>query len=366
MSNKFTDNMSKKAGDAAVNIRRSVKCYALAADIRKELDGGADLKNILQERVQCLDEAAAEADAERLVDGIRSFNTAKEVEVDTEWVRRQLNSALSSLDNKERVLYLSNVIFAVTAAFPNVKVDEETRDRINSMAAAEENSDEDVSDLTGVVNDVLPEVGTLLQKATTGSVTKRLHKVNSEQLLEIIGAGENFVTAYAAARYVQVRTGVYGFDHSDASAFTVGAASASGVESSKLVHMYFSGKITLEVLAERLRSIYTAAATVISAHAVRLMSRTAFAALGGSAVLFGFLFLLLGLRVDLFVALFASGAIASLFFGEVITVERVEAGRMGRREECLVGGRGVLEPPPGPRRIRCGGIFRRRRGRGRG
>ncbi len=323
----FNKNTANNDNKIPANFSKSVRCFALAAQIRGELEDGTSLDDILTALLPGLDAGRAQEDANLLREGIRSINDALKVEVDTGWVTSQILDAMITLDNKERVIYMSNLLTAVTRVFPEVKVDDETAGVIQGMVDAETNSEEDVKLLLNdVVGQILPELGVLLRKATVSCVVKSGRKINSEQIDNAINFGETFTEAYAAARYVQLKRGDYGETASAIPAFTVGSSTATTLEASKLVSLYASGKLSLRRLEEKLTALYTAAVTFVRENALDMLSRLTYVTLagaGGVVILMGLLVLGICLQIDLFAILLGSFALTAILFGEVITYEDV-------------------------------------------
>lgn len=257
----FADRKSDKAG---CEVRNGIKSILLAREIQKELKKGISLEEAVSRRIPVLDGKTVAEDIRQLQNGVRSMYDSMGQTVDADWAKQRLNKALSGLDNRRRVVYLGNVISAVTAAYPEVILDEEAADALEEMLAAEENTEEDVAFLMEMVQDVLPKFGALLQRSSVSAMMKRLHKVDHGKVETRIQSGLDSVTVYAAACYVMQKCGelwdIDGKPGGNMPAFALGVAAAASVESSRLMELYCAGKMTLETLTEKLRSLYTAAA----------------------------------------------------------------------------------------------------------
>lgn len=326
--NNFGSTVAQKAGEVSAEVRQSVKTAVLARKIEKELDDGAALEDILFERVPSLNAQTVMEDARLLTDGIRSVSDAMEQNVDVQWVRQQLDSAMSNLNDKQRVAYLSNVISAVAAAYPNIELDEESARKLEDIKNAETNNSGDVAVLLDMIGAVLPKVGVLLQRASVSGVMKCMRKIDTEKVLDGVGSGANYVTAYAAARYVLQKYGEFGSrKEAQMPAFTVGATAAATVESSKLMALYTSGKLGLETLQEKLAKLYTVVATFICKNAIHFLSviaQVTLIAVVGHTIFTLFAHLYLWLFVDVFVLLIGSYVLGALLVNKTLPIAKVE------------------------------------------
>lgn len=279
-----TDFAGRKSGKAGREVRNGIKSILLAKEIRKELKEGISLEDAVSKRIPVLDGKSVAEDVRQLQKGVRSMYDSMGQTVDADWARQRLNKALTGLDNQRRVAYLGNVIAAVTAAYPEVALDEEAAHALEKILAAEENTDEDVEFLMEMAQDVLPKFGALLQRSSVSAMMKHLHKVDHGKVESRIQSGEESVTIYAAACYVMQKCGelweIDGKPGGNMPAFALGVAAAASVESSRLMELYCAGKMTLQTLTEKLRTLYTAAAGCAFEGIIRFLAISAYGVIG--------------------------------------------------------------------------------------
>lgn len=273
---KNVNDVANAAQGAAVELKSGMKGILLSREIQKELDGGAALEDIVFRRVPTLDVELLREDVRQLQAGIQSVRDTAQQTVDRGWVERRLTDALSELDNGQRAAYLRNMVAAVTAAYPGVTLDSEAAAVLAELEAVEEPTDADVRALLEITSTLLPQFGELLQRSSAKAMIGRMHELDHDKVVEQIDDGVNAVTAYAAACYVMQKCGktvkIDGAMDERTPAFAIGAAAAGSVEASKVMELYSAGKLTMEELAGKLKSIWTAVVTYASSGVIQAMA----------------------------------------------------------------------------------------------
>ncbi|MDE7242618.1 MAG: hypothetical protein K2O18_01390 [Oscillospiraceae bacterium] len=328
---KHAAGMASRAGEAASEVRYGVKGVWLSKKILKDLEAGTPLEDAILSRVPTLDAQLVRDDAQALLDGIQSLYDTIQHDVDSVWVEQQINKSLSDLDVEKRVAYLRNAVAAVTVSYPDITLDEDASAILARVSSVEEHSDADVQDLLGIMGSVLPQFGELLQRSSTTAMLDRLHKMDHVDVEDQAAFGVNAVTAYAAACYVMQKCGeplTVNGRREEMSAFSLGAAAAASVESSKLMELYSAGRITLGVLAKKLKNIFTAAATYTFSSMIHFLSAAAYAvSIAAVAEVFLAVFIILGafLYFSPFWLIAGSLALSAFLITSAFSIEEYEA-----------------------------------------
>lgn len=320
--------MADRSGETVMEVRRGMKSMWLSGKIRKELEAGIPLEDILFFRVPTADVNLVREDAQALLDGIQSLYDATQRDVNTAWVEQEINKALTNLDAEKRVSYLRNAITAVMTAYPGITLDEEETAILERAGSAEEPAS--VDELLHMTGSVLPQFGELLQRSSAAAMLDRLHKLDREMVEKQTNFGMNSVTAYAAACYIMQKCGedvtVNGQEH--LSVYALGAAAAASVESSRLMELYSTGKISLDILCSKLKNMYTAVVTYTFGSMTQFVASAAYVAtIIAGAELFTALFLELGafLYFSPVVLLAGSAALSAALITSAFSVSDYEA-----------------------------------------
>lgn len=296
---KDLNQLAGKVTGAAVEVQHGMQAVWLARGIKRELDAGATIEGVLSGRLPTLDPELVRGDAAQLTQGIQSLQESTRQTLNMEQVRQRLADALCDLNAGQRVLYLHNTIEAIATAYPDCAPDSETMASLQTIADAEQHTDADVSALLDVLAPLLPQLGELLQRSTVKAMLQRMDKIDHAQVAQKISTSENAVAAYAAACYIMQKrgkqVGADGQSDRNIPAFSIGAAAAASVESSKVVELYQAGKLTLEAAVEKVCNFFTAVVSyacesVIHAMALSLYTVTS----AGIACWLTDLFLFLG------------------------------------------------------------------------
>lgn len=273
---KDLNQLTGRATGAAVEVQHGMQAVWLARSIKQELDSGATMEGVVSGRLPTLDAELVREDAAQLLQGIQSLRESTRQTLNVENVRQRLADVLCDLDNDGRVRYLHNTIEAIAAAYPGCAPDTETMTRLQTIAEAENHTDADVSTLLDVLAPLLPQIGELLQRSTVKAMLQRMERIDHAEVAQKIDSSENAVAAYAAACYIMQKRGrqvkIDGQMNRNIPAFSIGAAAATSVETSKVVELYQAGKLTLEAAAEKVSNFFTAVVTYACESALHAMA----------------------------------------------------------------------------------------------
>lgn len=327
-------NIKKNLNDmtgAAAELREGMKGVWLAKKIKDELDGGADLEDIVLRYVPVLDAATVYSDMDQLRMGIQSMQDAARQTVNSGWVKEQLADALCEMETQRRAVYLQNLIKGVGAAYPDSLQNEGTAETLERLEEACEYTEEDVSALLDIAGTVLPQIGELLQRSCVKAMLGRMGKLDHDKVAAVMDSDKVTVTAYAASCYIMQKRGrsvkAEGQIDKNTPAFAVGAAAAASVESSRLVELYNVGKLTKEDLTDGLSNIFTAVVTFVGKSLLRLLALGIYVvAVVALAEVFFHVFISLGafLYFSLFWVVVGSALLAAGILGSIATVEDCE------------------------------------------
>ena len=322
-------NLNDMTG-AAAEVRDGMKGVWLAREIKKELDGGAALEDIVLRYVPILDAAAVRSDMEQLQMGIQSMQDAARQTVTSEWVRQQLADALAELDTQRRAAYLQNLIKGAAAAYPD-SLQDAARELLERLETVQEYTQEDVGALLDMAGTLLPQIGELLQRSCVRAMLGRMDRLDHDRVAARIDSGKAAVTAYAASCYIMQKRGrsvkAKGQIDSNTPAFAVGAAAAAAVEGSRLAELYNAGGLTVQELADGLKNLFTAAVTFTGKSLVCALALGAYAfAVVALAEVFFHVFISLGAFAyfSLFWLVIGSALLAAGIVGTAVTVEDCE------------------------------------------
>ncbi len=255
---------------AATEVRNGMKSIWLFREIKKELETGAALEDVVARYVPTLEEGQILSDMNQMQMGIESLYDSARQTGNYEWIRQRLTDALSELDTRRRALYLCNLLKAVAAAYPESVTDAGTEELLKEMDAAQEYTQESVDALLDKVSALMPQIGEMFQRSCMKAMLGRMDKLDHEKIAGRLEDGKASVTAYAAACYIlQKRGRSLGQIDGNMTAYSLGAAAAAGLESSRLVELYYRGKLSAQELAGKLKNLFTAAATCVSEGLIR-------------------------------------------------------------------------------------------------
>lgn len=270
-----TLNMDKFAQipeNLVADIRSNAKTLMLSHSIREELRDGMALEKVLAGYLPNMERKTLENAAQCLSDGVQSVYTSMEEEVDAKWVKQHLNKRMVNLKNKERVTYLGNLITAVRTAYPDIQMDASAVRTVNTLCNAEDNTDADVSAMLDLTGTIIWEHAGMIRRQSVAAMEKRLHKLDHETIISQVSSGMDSAIAYAAACYIAQQCGdltkINKQDASDMPPYLIGVAAASGIESSKLMELYSTGKITMAALQSDLEKLFTSALVFVCDHVV--------------------------------------------------------------------------------------------------
>lgn len=313
-------NLNNPKG-AATEVRNGMKSIWLFREIKKELETGAALEDVVARYVPTLEEGQILSDMNQMQMGIESLYDSARHTGNYEWIRQRLTDALSELDTRRRALYLCSLLKAVAAAYPDTAADAGTEELLKEMDAAQEYTQESVDVLLDKVSGLMPQIGEMFQRSCMKVMLGRMDKLDHEKIAGRLEDGKTSVTAYAAACYIlQKRGRAVGQIDENMTAYALGAAAAASLESSRLVELYYRGKLSAQELAGKLKNLFTAAAACVSEGLIRglALGMCVFAVVVLAEVFFG-IFVSLGallyfspVWIILGCALLAAGAVGAV------------------------------------------------------
>lgn len=264
-------NLPQNMCEAAKN---AAKTMLLTRKIHKMLEQGDDLATVITRCLPLMDPARIHKDAEQMEAGVRDAYASMNEDVDETWIEEHLNKALVNLTNKERVVYLSNLANMA----PAESMDEEKAEKIAAVRAKDAATDADISFLVDVVKDAVKENAGILSRSSMIAVDKAMHLISEEVVSEFTEVGVETARAYAAASYIMNECGETPWSAEGMTInqvpYIVGADAVANVESSKLMALYWSGKLKLTVLCEKLEKLIKIVTTVACAYMVHVKVTT--------------------------------------------------------------------------------------------
>lgn len=298
------------------------------------------MEEIITEHLPGMGEQEIQRAAEFLADGVKSVYDDINEQVDNEWVKKRLNKDMLNLSNKERVIFLSNLIAAERAAYPDMTLGDDVLARIKDLREAEDNTASDVDELLAFAGSALKYHAGLLKRQSVIAMEKRLYELDHETVESEILAGMENSLAYAGACYIMQQCGelvvVNGEDASEMHPQMLGTAAAVSVESSKLMELYSAGKISMKVLQQKIESMLTAALTFVCSHAVTVLAVATQSAAG-----FGLFIGLLSLMTDWLylhpvLVILSASAVSIFSVTKLVTTKDIENVYLGIWETAKV------------------------------
>lgn len=266
------DTLRQIPESLAADIRSSVKTLNLSHSIYAQLKEGMALENILTGYLPNMERKTLEDTAQCLSDGVQSVYTSMGEEVDGKWVKQHLNKRMVDLNDKERVTFLGNLITAVRTAYPDIQMDDSAVRTMNMICSAEDNTEADVAVMLDLTGTMISEHAGLLRRQSVAAMEKRLHKLDHETVASQVSSGLDSAIAYAAACYITQQCGelttVNKQDASNMPPYLIGVAAAAGIESSKLMELYSTGKIAMAALQSDLEKLFTSALAFVCDHVI--------------------------------------------------------------------------------------------------
>lgn len=317
-------------GSKAAEVRNGMKGIWLAREIKKEMDDGAAMEEVILRRVPLLDSAYVKEEAERIRMGIQAQRDTDSHSVDLRWVRYRLTDALSELNTQQRVVYLGNLLTAAARVYPSCLQEDQVKE-LERICNAEEGTNEDVSTLLGIAESCYIQIGELMQRSSVKAMQIYIDKLDHTRIAEYIDSSENAVEAYAAACYILQKSGkpvrMEGELDENMPAFAIGAAAEASVESSWLTELYHAGKITMEELSGKLKNIFTSLVTYVSESVIHALASGLYLLTALEVTrLFIKLFLFLGAEMYFapFWIIVGAAVLANVLVGVSVSVEDYE------------------------------------------
>ncbi len=268
----------------------AVGTITLEREIYKKLQNGETLESIAMHQLPVLSQEQIEEDVKGIIEGVETFYNFEGSEASPIWMKEHLNLHLSRLDNEHRVIYLKNLVNLISYS---VEIDEEEwiseedMAEINDIGQKEMITDEDVTFVLSMTQDLISHYADVLKCNTIEVVYDMLPYISNDIVKEIADFGKETAMAYALACYVMQEQGKTpwtkkGEENYYYTPYELGVIASQNVEESKLVALYAKGKVTLAQLEEKLELLYEKARMFIIEHKKQFME------LGGYLVILGF------------------------------------------------------------------------------
>lgn len=306
-------------------VKSAVKTMSLTHAIQKDLAEGETLESILAARLPSTAVDKISEDAALIRAGIDSVYTAAAEEIDEQWVIQHLNGAMSDLDNVQRVKYLQNLI----SIFPKERfLDTDVLERVYALDSAECASDADVEFLLNAVRECIANDASILGRSSVQAMNRAMPNLDKSVVHELSQAGVETAYAYAAACYIMNQCGEDPWSTGESvaaqPAYTIGAIAAANIESSCLMSLYYAGKIRLNVLKNKLVSLFQSVIAFVAAHFARAIAVGLQISTGLGAAIWYLRFLLKVLHFGPWIALIGAAVLAYLTATKFVTTQDYE------------------------------------------
>lgn len=245
-------------------VRSAVKTTFLAYRIRRQVENGLSMEEVVQGYLPASDEEKIREAVEQMEAGVADVYGAMDEEVNEQWIEQHLNVSLGKLSVADRVSHLMNIIDLVDSG----SITEDAREKVDEIRHKDTVTDEDAAVLLDVAKRVIPGSAGVLKRGSVQAMDKSMHVLPKETISEISTIGVDTAKAYAAACYIlqQKKDKPWNVDVKDQLPYAIGTTAAANIESSRLMALYHSGKIKLAVLHERLQKLFTVVITLVSDH----------------------------------------------------------------------------------------------------
>lgn len=302
-------------------IKSAVKTVHLAHRVSGKMEDGATVEEVVGSYLPLTDPQKLHEDMENLKNGVNSVYTSLDETVDEQWVSQHLNHAMTDLNNRDRVKYLANIIEMAPAG----SLDRESMDKVEAIQDAGEFTDEDVAFLVKVTQEVLSGHAGALKRSSVMAMDHSMHLLPKDAVKELMNAGADTALAYGAAYYVLAQCGEtpWGADGGmvEKLPYCMGATAAANIEGSRLMALYYAGKIRLTVLTEKLKSLYETVITFVCEHTMHAVAMGMQAASGVVILPIVLNFLYYTLHFGPWVAIIGSAALTLFAVTKLVTTQ---------------------------------------------
>lgn len=264
--------MNHTKGVGQVDILSAARTMYLTKTLQNEMKKGVALEDALRTRLPAMDRDKLHADSVQLQNGVDSLYASQATLVDESWIEQQLDIKMDDINLEHRAKYLLNVLSLQTT----VNVCEADCTRLNELREAKTYTEEDVAFLLKTSKACLYEDAGVLSRSAVGAMMKAdMAHMTPDMVQELAEAGKDTAIAYAAACYILHQKGEtsMGLDKQEnCSAYDMGLMAASNIETSRVMSLYYTGKITLDTLSVRVKEIFTAAWTLFKANIAHVIA----------------------------------------------------------------------------------------------
>lgn len=302
------------------DIKSAVRTMALTRKIEADLASGMSIENVLASHLPATDKDTVLEAARQLEKGISDVYGSLGDKVDNRWITEKLNEGMLNLDGTERVKYLKNMVEATAGA----DLSKEIRERID--AVDENANEEDLAFLIDVANGAITRRTDILCRASVQAMNSSLNKIDRKTVRALTEAGVEKAKAYAAACYLLNQCGENPWCTGEATMedkdpYAIGAIAAANIEASKIMTLFYHGKITLDVLKLKLQSLFRSVITFVCRHTVRAAAKVIQIVIFAKVAVTTVEFLFDSLMIGPWVAIIGGSLIALFVATKVITTQ---------------------------------------------
>ena len=244
------------------NLRYDLKAFSLAQQILTEITNGSTVEQSIQKRLTVSDDSSLSQDVAMLEAGVEDAYKAMDGKVDKEWVTTHLNSTLMNMDNVQRAAYLKNVLTLVAQSQENSTQDK-AREIIARLDNTSDLAENDIHAALELLFSMLDQGAGVLQRSSVEAMDKLMARLPQEVVVDLAEQGPLHAKARAAAAYILRCSGEGREQDAEATPYQMGVSAVTAVESSRLLSLYYKGKIRLDYLCDRLHQLFASAVTLL-------------------------------------------------------------------------------------------------------
>lgn len=239
-------------------ITSAIQTTNMTNMVRQDMEAGRSPAEVLKDRLPAqanLNSEALEIAAEQICKGVEAFYQAKDSKLTGSDLNKYMDERMNNMTDLQRAKFLLGLL----AMAPEETVTGELQ-RVTTLRDAESVSGEDVAFLTQLTQKALSGTAGVLARSTVDAVAGSIGKLDADHLKAFADMGPEMAKAYGLACYIEAKIGhtPWGKDSEKLTGnpYEIGLAAANGVESSKLLALYAKGKLTKEVLEEKLEALF--------------------------------------------------------------------------------------------------------------
>ena len=274
------DNVTENYKNFIPELQMGIETKILSMRIKKTMDEGKTLEEIVSTYLPNVAIDVIKEDVAALEKGVNKVYAAQDEETDAAWVKSHLNECMLERSDKERVMFLSNIILAERVLHSDIELEEDALTQMKALREADACTAENVNWLLEIANDVLSQHAGMLTQMSWKAMEHTMFQLDYEILEENIVYGKESALAYAAAYYIQQACGkklkIKNTMNQEMSlpAEVLGNVAAASVESSRLMQLYCTGKIEKKIFFAKINGIYKSVITFICEHKAALVVQT--------------------------------------------------------------------------------------------